>query len=95
MRRYGKTEGPPKPGLKKVGGSNKAYWKITFKSKIGGEKNIYKDWRQSCRGSVLNSGKEVSMAETKGRDVLVCVFAHWDLESRGRVREVGEGKEQR
>lgn len=56
---------------------------------------MYKDWRPSCRGSVLNSGKEVSMAETKGRDVLVCVFARWDLESRGRVREVGEGKEQR
>ena len=41
--------------------------------------------------------KEISITETKGREdcFIVGLFAHWDLDSRGRVWEAGRNKEKR
>ena len=41
--------------------------------------------------------KEISITETKGREdcFIVGLFAHWGLDSRGRVWEAGRNKEQR
>lgn len=65
------AEGTLKLVLKKVGGSNKAFWKIQLlKLKSGGAQRMCKDCRQ---GIVVNPGN-VQGCQWGGGGLLVCLL---------------------